>query len=456
MFVRIVGRTMRSQAVQRLRRWLSRRIDPGPSDASTPIQEERLLRVLTNIPALVAHFDLEGRCLFANERALQIYNLSLQQTAGMRLSDLLSVEEYGLYLPHLPAVLAGQRASFEGVSVRNARNLHYQVILVPEKAPDGTVVGYVLMTSDVTALRETQDELQRSETRLRAITDNVPVAILYVDAERRIQFANRTCVDWSGQPLASVVGRPLRNVMGEALYTSRDEVLGRALRGERVTFEMETPINGVPRDLQTLYMPDDRGGGDVRGVYVLATDITSLRTAEREMAKLAMSDPLTQLPNRRRLDEHLIETLARSRRASSGIGVLFLDVDHFKRINDTHGHAAGDAVLVAFAARLSASVRDTDFVARFAGDEFVVVLEGLGGSTELEGVAGKIVAGMAKPLLAGPVAFQISTSVGAVFVAPNLSVTPSALLRAADEALYQVKSAGRNGFVLNVPDLQTG
>ena len=301
------------------------------------------------------------------------------------------------------------------------------------------------MTFDVSALKLAKMDLERSETRLRAITDNLPVMISYIDREERLQFLNRTFQDWTGIPIAVALGQPLRDVIGDTLYDERAGAMRAALRGERVAFDVESQALGVRRCLQTVYIPDVSPADRVEGIYTLTTDVTALRDAERRMADLALHDSLTGLANRRRLDDALPEALARARRSRQGTALLFLDVDHFKQVNDRWGHAAGDQVLVEFAARLRAAVRGTDLVARLAGDEFVIILEGLNASDEATLVAEKISASLRQPfeLEGGPL--PVSSSIGVAYLAPGRRADPQALLNLADEALYATKQGGRDG-----------
>lgn len=169
--------------------------------------------------------------------------------------------------------------------------------------------------------------------------------------------------------------------------------------------------------------------------------------AEAESALLARTDSLTGLCNRRMLESELDMALLRQRRTHAGIGVAFLDIDYFKRINDSHGHAAGDAVLVEFAGRLKGAVRTTDTVARYAGDEFVVVFEGLSGAEELPALATKIVAAIRVPFDVVAGGLPVTTSIGLTW--GTIGSTREGLLKCADEALYAAKAAGRDGFAVD-------
>lgn len=235
-------------------------------------------------------------------------------------------------------------------------------------------------------------------------------------------------------------------MVGPALYEERRINIDRALAGERVDFEVQSITKGVPRYLQTSYLPDRRPDGSVAGIYTLSTDVTVLKNAEQQMRQLARYDTLTGLPNRLQFEEKLPEAMARCARMRRPMALMFLDVDKFKTINDTLGHSAGDEVLKEFAHRLISCVRKTDMVARLAGDEFVVILEGLNAIDEPQFVARKIIAtiGGEFDVLGRPL--TVSTSLGVALYEGGDDVTPARLLTRADEALYEAKAAGRNTF----------
>ncbi len=167
-----------------------------------------------------------------------------------------------------------------------------------------------------------------------------------------------------------------------------------------------------------------------------------LRENERQLQALAHTDPLTGLANRLLLDARLDQSMQHARRSHGQIALLLVDLDHFKAINDSHGHAIGDEVLRAVAARLRAAVREVDTVARIGGDEFVVVLTALGGAADADRLAEKLVASLREPLRVLGMPLECSASIGvALFSGGDL--TPAELMRRADRALYAAKEAGR-------------
>ncbi len=300
--------------------------------------------------------------------------------------------------------------------------------------------------------RQLQDEAARreaSERRVRTITDNVPALVAYLSPQSTYEFVNAYYGRVLGVDAQSLIGRSLRETsLDAAALATREAHLARALAGEPVSFEIEWDVGGETRCLHTRYLPDKRPDGSVAGVYALSTDITAMKAAERQLHELARVDALTGLPNRRRFLEKLDEALARSPRAQRPMALMYLDIDHFKAINDTRGHGVGDAVLQEFAQRLRAAVRATDTVARLAGDEFVIIIEGLNAREEASLVAAKIVAGMAVPMAVDGGALQVTTSIGVAAAGPDMRSADELLARA-DAALYAAKRAGRNTFSLS-------
>ena len=420
-------------------------------------RSERRMADLTNaIPAMVGYFDMDETCLYANDAGLRSLGVSRADIPGIRMRVALGEAVYAQHAPYVREVLQGRRARLEGQVEFAGRPAHFQAHLIPDYSDAGTQRGFYLMTFDITALKEAEARRAQVEGRLRAITDNLPVAITYLDDEQRYRFVNRTGLDWLARPADQVIGRRIGDILRPVAYERRREAIEQGLAGKRVTFEAESVTGDVTRILHYDYIPDIQSDGRVAGLYGLATDVSALKNVQQQLSALVRSDVLTGLANRYHFNEAFPQALSRARRAMSGLALMYLDIDHFKSINDTLGHAAGDEVLKAFAKRLLQSVRTTDTVARLGGDEFVIVLEGVNNEAEPQVVARKIVANVAQPLAVEGRTLALTTSIGIAFrraIVASDPATVEALVGRADAALYAAKKAGRNTWRVMADDV---
>jgi len=182
--------------------------------------------------------------------------------------------------------------------------------------------------------------------------------------------------------------------------------------------------------------------GQITGYLSISYDITERQRLAEQLSRLAFHDALTGLPNRLLLEEHLTAAIARSRETGQPLALLFIDLDHFKPINDTHGHAVGDQVLCEVARRLQATLRGADLVARIGGDEFVVLLSTLSQAEDCAVVADKLIHSLSQPMEFGELVLHVGASLG-VARYPDGGTDAATLLRGADAAMYAVKQAGR-------------
>lgn len=308
------------------------------------------------------------------------------------------------------------------------------------------VAGFLYQQRRANArLQRSEAALAASQQRLRAITDSIPAIISHVDRDQRYTFSNAFMQRLFGSHEADIIGRTVREVRGDRIYATLEPHLRRALGGDTVSFEGQAELGGRQYHYQTSYIPERDASGAVCGVFALTFDITRLKLAEAQLEREARFDALTGVANRRHFEERLALAVARGRHQPVALAVLYLDIDFLKPINDRHGHAAGDAVIRAFAERVGRCVRESDLVARIGGDEFVVLSEHLTAeeaSSAAERTAREVIAVMAEPVLFGETALHTGVSIG-------IAVTQSAqqadaLIAEADRALYAAKAAGRN------------
>ena len=295
--------------------------------------------------------------------------------------------------------------------------------------------------------QRTESALAENQERLVTITDNLPVLIGYIDQDLRLQFTNQTYTDWFGYDHDSLKGMHVRELIGERDFAKLEIILRQALQGYPVTVEREIITLGRKRQMRGTYLPHYGAGNKVCGIYVLVMDITEQKSAEQNLEILANHDPLTGLVNRGAFNKRLGLAIARAGRSDKQSALMYLDVDHFKTVNDTYGHGIGDRLLKEFSTRLLAAVRKTDVVGRLGGDEFVILLEDLADASDAELVGQKIVDAMQTHFIFEGVRVRASTSIGiTIFDAADAALMPSELLQRADRALYDAKHAGRNTF----------
>ncbi|MFZ0870694.1 MAG: diguanylate cyclase [Rhodanobacter sp.] len=315
--------------------------------------------------------------------------------------------------------------------------------LVPSPEVDG-VMEIIYSARDVTERVLTEQALAESERRLRTIADNVPAVIAHVDATEHYTFVNAYVQHVSGQDSSEMIGKTMREVRGDLVYRGLQGHIATALGGKPVTFEYEADYRGKHAHFQTNFVPDHDQEGLVRGVYALTTDITHIKEVEQELIKLARLDTLTGLANRRHFDERIAAVMLRRYRHRSPILLMMLDVDHFKRVNDSWGHSVGDEVLKEVGQRIQSCLRKSDLVARIGGDEFVVLVQDVDSSSVGEGLARKVWEAMQPEIIVGAVRLQMTLSIGIAFCQSVAS--PDAVMQLADAELYKAKADGRNTY----------
>ena len=291
-------------------------------------------------------------------------------------------------------------------------------------------------------------ERERAEATLRSIADGV----VTTDREGRVEYLNPVAELLTGHKLEAVKGQPIDTVV-EARELDADDV---------VLLPVEPVVSGgqVVRPARHYRLRDAQGNerlirwsasafrdasGAVNGMALALSDVTDTVAAAREVLKRATHDALTGLPNRTLLQDRLEQAMARARRTGESVAVLFVDLDGFKKVNDEFGHAAGDVLLSQVALRLLQCGRREDTFARWGGDEFVVVLEGLQGREDAASGARKILEAMAAPFEGLDQEVHLSASIG-IALFPKDGEDVEVLLNRADATMYRVKERERNSF----------
>ena len=322
----------------------------------------------------------------------------------------------------------------------------------------GRIIGTFGITRDITARKLTErellaktEELERIERELRTLLESSPDPMARMDRDLRYTYVNPASTALAGVPAEDFIGRTSGELGFPEDYTRDWEAaLRRVLEtGEPADVERNLVLAGTRRFLESRIVPEFDESGAVCSVLVVSRDLTERKRIEEAFAEQAVRDPLTGLANRRLFVERT--NLALHAGPGDGLlAVLFLDLDRFKVVNDSLGHAAGDAILVAVAARLHAVARRTDLVARFGGDEFAVLCERLPSRADAVALAERIKHALAAPFHHADQEFHVSASIGIATCGGaessragcDSAADADALLRDADAAMYRVKASG--------------
>ncbi|MFN4121498.1 putative bifunctional diguanylate cyclase/phosphodiesterase [Acidovorax sp.] len=437
-------------------------------EALTMLQEQRsaLQATLASMSQGIFKTGPDGRITVYNERVLELLNLpeSLMATRPT-LADLTRVqaergdfgEGYSLVDRRGQGYVAGgAKDSAPAVYWRTTRDGRTFEVRT-STLPDG---GLVRTFTDVSDYVRVENELRESEARFRSLSDLSSDWYWEHDAEGRfVQLAGDLSVN--GIPLSSVMGRTRWEIgalnMSEADWAAHRAVLKAQQPFRDLELQRQRP-DGSMHWITVSGVPVFGADGTLRGYRGVGRDITERKRVESQIEQLAFFDVLTGLPNRRLLVDRLQRALAAVQRSHAQGALLFIDLDNFKDLNDTLGHDIGDQLLVQAAQRLKGCVREVDTVARFGGDEFVVLVEGLSqdashASAEAALVASHIATTLGKPYVLGDTSHHSTPSIGIALFGLQ-ACTVDELLKHADLAMYQAKAAGRNTQRFFDPDMQ--
>lgn len=301
----------------------------------------------------------------------------------------------------------------------------------------------------VTNLKQVKLDLEKSQHQLQAIIRNVMDGIITLDESGRIEGFNPAAEKIFGCAQQDIQGTDIGVLapdLAQAAGNAQQDRPRRALLnrvGLRGTEMLARRCNGEAFPMELSLSEMHLGG--VRYFIGIVRDIKERKEAEQKIAHLAHHDFLTGLPNRAYFSEILNHSIAITKRVGANLAVLFLDLDGFKKINDTLGHEAGDLLLQGVAQRLRATVRESDTVARIGGDEFVLLLERVESTDSAVTVAQKIIANLAAPFDLNGTPGYIGVSIG-IAIFPQHGELAERLLRRADEAMYQAKQNGKNTY----------
>ena len=300
---------------------------------------------------------------------------------------------------------------------------------------------------------------RRSEARFASLVQHSTDLITVVGRDAVVTYQSPSIEGVLGWSAEEVVGRRLDELLdpadrGRLLRLFTDGADGRSAGAQMLECAMRHR-DGSVRQFEVLFtdLTDDPA---VAGVVLNSRDVSERKAFERQLAHQAFHDPVTGLPNRALFVERVRHAIARGRREGRGLGVIFIDLDDFKIVNDSLGHAAGDEVLTQVAQRLALSIRASDTAARFGGDEFAVLLEDIEGVQEAADAAERIIDAVGAPLTAAHKEVVLRCSLGIAIAGEQSPVDADELIRDADAAMYIAKRDGKGGYRMFEPEMHEG
>ena len=406
-----------------------------------------LAALVADSGGLITFVDLEERVCFATQRFAEWLGIPLPQILGRTVLDLYGPEAYAAISPWIKQALAGQEVQYEREAKHADGSSNWVSVNVrPSRDAQGKVIGIFSSTLGVNELKRTHDALGQALEEIATHMENTPLAVVEFSGDRRIKRWSAQAEAIFGWTLAQVLDRKptdLGLVHEDSLQMVRDladeMIEGRAKRNRGL-------IRGVTRDGRAIWSEWFNSAffdadGRLASILSLVADVTARVEAEEQLRQAAVNDALTGLPNRNSLAARLEHAIMRVNRSGDRLALLFIDLDRFKKVNDTLGHAAGDEVLRQAGARIRAVVREVDTVARLGGDEFVVLLE-TDMRPDTPGIIGeRIRAAFDSPFDWKGTEVRCGASVG-VSLYPDNAGDPASLLQSADEAMYRVKQSG--------------
>ncbi|MDA8166029.1 MAG: EAL domain-containing protein [Desulfobacteraceae bacterium] len=417
------------------------------------LSEARFRNLFGQSPVSMQIFSPDGRTVEVNRAWEKLWGLTLEATRGYNVLQDQQLAVKGA-LPYLRKAFAGEAAEIPAIfyepaeAVRKGRARWVRGFIYPVKDEGGAIRQVVLMHVDITARVQAEEALRESEERYRIIAETAQDAMVTIDEESRITFSNPVVEKLFGFTSAELQGKSLTLLMPERFRQAHFQ----AMRDHLATGERHLPwgtveMPGLHRDGREIPLEISYGEYVKNGKHFfigIARDITKRKKAEDTIKYQAYHNLLTGLPNRPLLMIHLDRGLAQVRRNGKKLGVAFLDLDRFKSINDTLGHAIGDQLIREVAGRLRAAIGETDTLAHVGADEFVLLLP----EVTPDGVPfliETIMAALRRPFRIDSREVYLTASIG-ISIFPEDGGNPEALLMNADIAMTHAKEQGRDNY----------
>ncbi|WFU11931.1 EAL domain-containing protein (plasmid) [Rhizobium sp. CB3090] len=406
--------------------------------------------IIATIPDILFEVDRSGRYLRIWAKYPELLAATKQQLLGKTVNDVLPPEDAAA------ALRAIRNADERGVSERhiiriiqqNGEPRWFEHHVAKKAGSETSSQTFLVLSRDVTDQKLGEHTLDEARTRLLTVLQTIPDMVWLKDMDGAYLLCNHAFECLVGRSESEIIGKTdldLFDVNVASFFRKRD--LAAISAGSAVVNEewVTHHDSGQRILLETRKVPIIAADGQATGILGVARDITELNTSREKIRRMAFYDPLTDLPNRELFYDRLRQTIADAAFQGQLIGVMMMDIDHFKAVNDTMGHPVGDELLCQVAGRFQACVRTEDTVARLSGDEFAILLSDIRHANELADTATKMLKTFDEPFLLDGREVFVSCSIG-IALHPDHSTDTNDLVKYADSAMYLAKRIGRGGF----------
>lgn len=425
----------------------------GHTEAVLAKSEAVFRGVFDNAAAGIMLFTADGNIRMANRISAQLLGFTQKELTQKNITDLLHPDSLDDALNSIEHHLKNNDTTWHHerkLITKDRKPLWANLNITVLRSSDGSIESLIVVATDITArvlaehelLKNTQ-ALNRSREQLQVIIDSVPALISYIDRNLCYQFVNKQYQVMYDIHPNDLIGRHVKTIIGEKTFDRVKNRYEKVLEGIPQRYEM--PYSNLGKDyiLDVSYIPH-QFEGSIDGIFILVMDVTERKKLEQHLELLSITDPLTGAKNRRFFMDNAQKEIGRSFRYKSPLSLIMLDIDHFKRINDTCGHDAGDEVLKMLVKTAESVLRKSDLFSRMGGEEFAAILL----ETNLQKAQT-----IAERLRQTIQELNIQTSEGKVNITVSIGLTElntnekeslDIVMKRADRALYNAKKAGRN------------
>ncbi|WP_167306564.1 sensor domain-containing protein [Paraburkholderia steynii] len=405
--------------------------------------------IIAAIPDILLEVDRDGRCLNVWTKNPDRVAMRSKRLTGKTVNEVLPQGQANLVMHAI------READTQGVSyghiilvdLPGGSRRWFEYSLAKKPGEQSSVDTFLVLSRDVTARRQTEQKLADREQEFRTLVEHSPDTVARYDSGFRRVYVNPTFAALVQGGEASLIGKTPSEYPGGPYSALHEKKLNEVFTtGKALEFESKwRRDDGVELCYLIKLAPELGERGTVVRVLAVGRDISELQMSREKIHRMAYYDQLTSLPNRTLFNERLRQTVTEAGAFHRLTGVMMIDMDQFKGVNDTLGHAAGDELLREAAVRLMACVRTSDSVARFGGDEFAILLPAVSECRVLEHIAKAIIDSFDKPFQLNGKDVFVSCSIG-IALCPTDSVEPDDLMKYADSAMYHAKRSGRRSF----------